>query len=569
MFRRSLNPPRTSWIAALLAASVLLVALLVVHAAFTASSHRAVAEAVLRDYAGLAGDELLRRVAAEVGYYGHLEALGLLRRVASDPQRGIDEQARAGSARQQRSMELIRWAFLLQVADRELAVLGERRPVGLSPELTAWLADAGPRALAGTSRGDFAVLQRADRTFVVSPIDSDEIESDEIDSDDIDGDDIDSEKTAEAEARAASLIGFELDRSRLEPWVSQALDRRPLLPPSLGSGELGNEVLFLRLTDGAGEEILRRGERYASALRVERTLPEDYLKPLEGLTVQAAVDPAAASKLVIGGLPRSRLPVLVGLVVLTAGLLTAAVVMLRRERALIRLRTDFVSRVSHELRTPLTQIRMFAETLRLGRVRDVKERDLALEVIDRESRRLSVLVENVLQFSRADRGVPSLVKERFRIRLFLEALIEEVGPLLFSQGDSAGARIRIDADPSIEIEADADAIRQILLNLLDNAAKYGPPSQLVIVGAEAGEGVTRLWVDDEGPGIDPSDRDRVWQPFRRASHGGEVSGTGIGLSVVRELIEQHGGRCAVNVGDRGGARIVVELPDDLQERGAS
>ena len=547
---RSSDPSHTPWIAALLAASVLLVALLVVHAGYAASSHRVAAEAVLRDYAGLAGDELLRRVAAEIGYYGHLEALRLLRRVAAEPERSIDEHALAGSARERRSMELIRWAFLYEAGDRKLSAIGGGEPPGASPQLAAWLVEAAPGALEGTSQGAFVVLQRGARTFVVSP-------------------------TASADSAgdgpvARSFVGFEVDRGRLGPWVSQAVDRRPLLPASLGSGELGNEVLFLRLSDTTGEEILRRGERYASALRVERRLPADYVEPLPGMTVQAAIDPAAASKLVIGGLPRSRLPVLAGLAVLTGGLLTAAVVLLRRERALARLRTDFVSRVSHELRTPLTQIRMFAETLRLGRVRDRQEKELALEVIDRESRRLSGLVENVLQFSRADRGVSQLAKERLTIRPFLEALVEEVGPLVpgpsrAETGTADGVRIRIDAAPGIEVEADPDALRQVLLNLLDNAIKYGPSSQLVILGADSVDGVVRIWVDDEGPGIEPADRTRVWQAFRRAGNGDEVTGTGIGLSVVRELIEQHGGRCSIGVGSRGGARVGVELPGGARE----
>src|SRR5206468_1637555 len=110
----------------------------------------------------------------------------------------------------------------------------------------------------------------------------------------------------------------------------------------------------------------------------------------------------------LGGLPQSRLPLLLGALGLTAGLIVTALVQLRREYELARLRTDFVSGVSHELRTPLAQIRMFSETLLLGRVRSEEEGRRSLEIIDQEARRLTHLVENLLHFSRSERQVTRL-----------------------------------------------------------------------------------------------------------------------------------------------------------------
>src|SRR5207244_712328 len=127
-----------------------------------------------------------------------------------------------------------------------------------------------------------------------------------------------------------------------------------------------------------------------------------------GMQVAVALRPELASKLVIGGLPRSRLPLLLGALGLTAGLIVTALVQLRREYELARLRTDFVSGVSHELRTPLAQIRMFSETLLLGRVRSEEEGRRSLEIIDQEARRLTHLVENLLHFSRSERQVTRL-----------------------------------------------------------------------------------------------------------------------------------------------------------------
>src|SRR6185312_5447405 len=112
------------------------------------------------------------------------------------------------------------------------------------------------------------------------------------------------------------------------------------------------------------------------------------------------------------------------------------------------------------------------------------------------------------------------------------------------------------------VPLDRDALRQMLLNLLDNAVKYGPPGQTIVVGSEIAGDRARIWVEDEGPGIPHDDRQRVWEPYVRLSREAEAStgGSGIGLSVVRELAALHGGRTRAESSPGGGARIVIELP---------
>src|SRR3569623_1100754 len=107
---------------------------------------------------------------------------------------------------------------------------------------------------------------------------------------------------------------------------------------------------------------------------------------------------------VVGGLPQSRVPMLIALFVFAAWLLTVALLQLRRQQELARLRTEFVSGVSHELRTPLAQIRWFAELLRMGKLRSEEEKSRSAGIIAQEARRLTYLVENVLNFSRAEKG---------------------------------------------------------------------------------------------------------------------------------------------------------------------
>jgi signal transduction histidine kinase len=118
-------------------------------------------------------------------------------------------------------------------------------------------------------------------------------------------------------------------------------------------------------------------------------------------------------------------------------------------------------------------------------------------------------------------------------------------------------------DANAIVPLDRDALRQILLNLLDNAVKYGPSGQTITVGSEITADRARVWVEDQGPGIPHADRQRVWEPYVRLARAAESStgGSGIGLSVVRELVSLHGGRTRVESGPGGrGARIVFELP---------
>jgi signal transduction histidine kinase len=121
------------------------------------------------------------------------------------------------------------------------------------------------------------------------------------------------------------------------------------------------------------------------------------------------------------------------------------------------------------------------------------------------------------------------------------------------------------------MRVDRNALRQILLNLLDNAAKYGPAGQTITVGSQIVGDRARIWVEDEGPGIPRDDRVRVWEPYIRLNRDAESStgGSGIGLSVVRELVLLHGGRTRVESSPGGGARVVVELPLTQQESSES
>jgi signal transduction histidine kinase len=277
-----------------------------------------------------------------------------------------------------------------------------------------------------------------------------------------------------------------------------------------------------------------------------------------GLILDVALATRTPGDLVAGALPASRLVVLLGLLVLMAGLVAVAVLQLRREHELVRLRADFTTGVSHELRTPLAQILLYGETLMLERTRSERERRSAAEVIVREARRLMHLVENALHFARADRALIRLAPRPLALAPLTREILIGFAPLAWA------GRITLRERLSDECHAliDPAAYRQILLNLLDNAVKYGPSGQTVTVclaPADNGQSV-RLTVDDEGPGVPPAERERIWAPFVRldGSAAGRA-GAGIGLAVVRDLVTRHGGRAWAEA-TAAGARFVVELP---------
>ena len=140
---------------------------------------------------------------------------------------------------------------------------------------------------------------------------------------------------------------------------------------------------------------------------------------------------------------------------------------------------------------------MFAETLLLDRIRSTEEHRRSLEIIDREARRLTQLVENVLQFSRMERRIDSLSKENRELAPLIQEIVEDFESVM----NGSETQIEVRLSSGLIANVDSDALRQIVINLLDNAVKYGRKKQQVIVGLEACDGMACLFVDDEGPGV--------------------------------------------------------------------
>lgn len=351
------------------------------------------------------------------------------------------------------------------------------------------------------------------------------------------------------------------------------LARQPLLPPSLidpswryNEEHSTDSLIAVSVFTPQGKELYRSSEEFASSVSGAfefRTVPG-------GIRVVATLHPhlvetmrerlRANQRNVIAftydrngrQLVGFELPIELLLPSLTVLLAIAVVLHLWRERSLVRARRDFVASVSHELHTPLAQIRMFTETLQLGRERDAEERQRWLNIISREARRLGDLVENILLFSHIDADRAKLETERTD----LGELIEEVVEGYVQIAEQRGMRILADAPSRIFSMVDPRAMRQIIVNLLDNALKYGPAGQTVSIELERIGSVAHITIADQGPGIAAADRKRMWEPFvRLGKDAGATLGSGIGLAVVRGLVEQHGATIALGDAPEGGRRL--------------
>lgn len=233
----------------------------------------------------------------------------------------------------------------------------------------------------------------------------------------------------------------------------------------------------------------------------------------------------------------------------------------RRSAAEAAHKTSFVANVSHEFKTPLTTIRLYAELLENGRVADPERRADYLRTIGRETQRLARLVGNVLDFSRLEQGRKKFVREALDLRGELARLIETQQPRFAELGLVLRPEL---PDGEVEIATDRDAVGQIVLNLIDNAAKYGAAGGEVVVRLVRGAGLAgvRIEVLDRGPGVPAAHRERIFEKFHRVDDAltAEHAGAGLGLSIARQLARGLGGELRHAPREGGGAAFILELP---------
>jgi len=258
----------------------------------------------------------------------------------------------------------------------------------------------------------------------------------------------------------------------------------------------------------------------------------------------------------------------------------AIVLVAEKERRVSALKSEFVANVSHELKTPLALVRMFAEMLQSGRVASDAKKQEYLDIIVRESERLSALIENVLDFARLERGRGSY---EFAEGDVGDAVTRAANVYRY-RAERDGVKLVLDVEAGLpRASIDERAIQLAVVNLVDNALKYAPGSESIAVRARSDEdGGVRVDVTDQGPGIAPEDRVRIFERFVRVSSSREgerdrggrapgtaggsdpprspVRGSGIGLALVKHIAESHGGRAWVESTPGHGSTFTFTVP---------
>lgn len=526
---------RTGIITGLLVLGLLFVGLLSHQTYMAFSSQQTLVQDILRDYATLAADEFTRR-ANFVGFYGIGRVIGRLAQVPQQDPLPLPEQL----------------PELLQIDE------AERRDLGRATMLAKGFFRYDARSGVLTHTGDIAESTKSGLIKrILEPGSDERLGFSGTHHENIDGE---SHNFVYTQVSDDYFVGLRIDESEAINWLRYFIDQRPLIPQSLAGGKLDNRWVYVSLVGREGSEVFTMNNYEPGMQLVTESLEG---RMFEGLSLQVGIYPKAVNSLIIGGLPVDRLPSIYGgtasllwtLWILAVLMIGSALVFVRRERAIAHLRSDFVSRVSHELRTPLAQIMMFAQTLMLGRVRSESERLRALKVIDKEAQRLSHLVDNVLNFSRVERGSQEVQVSAQPLFPLVREVTDQFRGLM-NEGELI---LHSQIEEDVRVMLDPDAFRQMFVNILDNAVKYSPAGENVDICLQENGDRVDVSVEDRGVGVAAAEKQRIWEPYYRTPDIKKqaIGGTGIGLAVVQELAKLQTARVSVSDRDGGGTRFTM------------
>ncbi|PYK00378.1 MAG: hypothetical protein DME23_07310 [Verrucomicrobia bacterium] len=301
------------------------------------------------------------------------------------------------------------------------------------------------------------------------------------------------------------------------------------------------------------------------------TVTDGFSSPALGGYVPFTLDIVLADPDLMFARHLQRVRLFGGIIILAAAIalvgLFAAWRAFHRQLILAEMKTNFVSSVSHELRAPIASVRLLAESLDRGKISDAQKQADYFRLIVQECRRLTSLIENVLDFSRIGQGGKQYEFEATD----LVALVEQTLKLMEPYAAERQVKLNVAMDrhqPSTlnpQPEIDARAIQQALVNLLDNAIKHAPPGTTVSVGLESSlnsqPSTINLFVEDHGDGIPPDEHQKIFEPFYRRGTElrRETQGIGIGLTIVKHIVKAHGGKVTVRSAVGQGSRFTIKL----------
>ncbi len=230
-------------------------------------------------------------------------------------------------------------------------------------------------------------------------------------------------------------------------------------------------------------------------------------------------------------------------------------------RKLETMRKDFVSNVTHELNTPLTSIRGFVDTLKHGAIGDEKIANRFLDIIDIETERLSLLIQDILSLS----AIENTGQDKDIAVYEIGEIIEEVLDILELKIKEKNIKIVTDVKEGVTYRCNRDRIKQLFINLLDNAIKYTEKGQVGITCCEDEQGI-KIDIWDTGIGIEEEHIPRLFERFYRVDKGRSrnMGGTGLGLSIVKHIVELYKGHIEVISHVGKGSRFTIHLPSSTE-----
>jgi len=382
-------------------------------------------------------------------------------------------------------------------------------------------------------------------------------------------------KDAAASADAARNffgVRFWMGKNRIESMSSGLPMLRFKNPPSVDAVEGGGVETFI--TPGPLPKVknLPSESMTAEAANNDKDQMENdiFVFPHYDLHWQLLLKHRAGSlDLAIAQARHRNLIISFGILLLLVVSVITAFISSHRARRLARQQVEFVAGVSHELRTPVAVISMTGSNLAYGRIRDFQKVKQYGELIQAEGRRLAEMIEGVLSFAGADAKTSSLSRTTVDVALIIDNALYAMRPQLDEKGFVCLKEISQDLP---QVNVNARSIEHAVQNLLSNAVKYSGESRQIRLNAQLSKSRNsaeeiQITVQDFGLGVEPQELSEIFEPFRRGREVVElnIAGTGLGLSLVKQIMETHGGRVSVNSVYRKGSAFTLHLPAVKQD----
>ena len=368
--------------------------------------------------------------------------------------------------------------------------------------------------------------------------------------------------------RVNGLLGFMVDAEDLRTKYFPALIQRRLAHVQQ---PIGFPALEMYLADGTGQPITVSGAPPASALFVdERTFPLvffdrellEYAAPYEQSRETWRVRTSYGAQTIpeiVSANTRPQMALMIVLALIMAGGVFFVASAAAREVRVAELKSNFVASVSHDLKTPLALIQLFAETLELGRVRNTERAQEYYRIINTEARKLTRLIENILDFSRMEAGLRPYRTAPADIGAVARQVLDDMA----SQLNQMQFNVHLEVEPDLpRVNVDEDAVEQAIENLLANALKYSGEARDIDLRVGRANSPVCVSVKDRGIGISRREQKKIFRKFYRVNSGlgGGPQGTGLGLAIVDHTMRGHGGFVRVDSEPDHGSTFTLHFP---------